>query len=42
MAWTEEARKEFNPETRTLPFFEIDQFKDKFVMITAQSNGSHI
>ena len=29
--WTEEAQKEFDPETRTLPFFVIDQFKDKFV-----------
>ena len=43
MAWTKEAQKEFDPATRTLPFFKIDQFKDKFVeMTTVSSNGSHI
>ncbi len=42
LEWTKEAQKEFDPATRTLPFFEINQFKDKFVMTTASSNGSHI
>ncbi len=43
MEWSEKALKEFNPVTRTLPFFRINQFKDKFVeMTTASSNGSHI
>lgn len=40
--WAEKAIKEFDPKTRTLPFFEIDQFKDKFVMTTVSSDGSHI
>lgn len=40
--WSEAAQKEFNPTTRTMPFFKIDQFKDKFVMTTVSSNGSHI
>lgn len=32
--WNDKAKKEFNPETRTLPFFEIkDQWKQKFVEI---------
>lgn len=29
--WSEKALKEFDPKTRTLPYFRIDQFKDKFV-----------
>lgn len=41
--WSKEAIREFDPATRTLPFFRIDQFKDKFVeMTTVSSNGSHI
>ena len=39
--WSEDAKKEFDPSTRTMPFFEINQFKDKFVMTTASSGGSH-
>ena len=31
LEWSEKALKEFDPKTRTLPFFRIDQFKDKFV-----------
>lgn len=27
--WSEEAEKEFNPSTRTLPYFEIDLFVTK-------------
>lgn len=40
--WSEKAKREFDPATRTLPFFKLDQFKDKFVMTTVSSNGSHI
>ena len=29
--WTKEAEKEFNPKTRTLPYFDIDLFVTKFV-----------
>lgn len=43
MEWSEKALKEFNPATRTLPFFRINQFRDKFVeMTTVSSDGSHI
>lgn len=42
MKWSKKALKEFDPKTRTLPFFRINQFKDKFVMTTVSSDGSHI
>lgn len=40
--WSNEAKKELDPATRTLPLFIVDQFKDKFVMTTVSSDGSHI
>lgn len=40
--WTEAAKREFNPETRTLPYFEIDDEWQKYVEIedecTSQRN----
>lgn len=31
--WTEDAKREFNPETRTLPYFEIDDEWQQYVEI---------
>ena len=36
--WTEEAEREFDPNTRTLPYFDIDLFVTKFVELGDNNN----
>ena len=36
--WSEEAEREFDPNTRTLPYFDIDLFVTKFVELEDNNN----
>lgn len=39
-AWTEDALREFNPETRTLPFFEIKKILQREVNLEEEADES--
>lgn len=42
MEWSDKALREFNPETRTLPYFEIADFFAKFVELPKEVSNEKI